>query len=179
MHQPTGDRFCDAGERYFSQTTADSTTGLIDDGLRLSSFPSPPDYSDAVSASNQFVSSKSQESHPSSTDAAVGEASWNSDDPNRLIPTDSPNFACTALPSHWRANKSLPSVFRVVALDSDVPDGTRVTVSAGNDENCCGDVRNSSSFMVGGVAAFSDMRFVGRSGRGMLEDRWLVINNYK
>ena len=85
---------------------------------------------------------------------------------DRLIATDSPNFACTALPTHWRANKTLPSVFRVVALGCDVRDGTRVIVAAGNDENYSGDLRNGVAYMLSGVATFTDMRFIGRSGRG-------------
>jgi len=84
----------------------------------------------------------------------------------RLVGTDSPNFACTALPKHWRANKTLPSVFRVVALSGDVRDGTRVIVAAGNDENYCSELRNGVAFMLSGVATFTDMRFIGRSGRG-------------
>ena len=86
---------------------------------------------------------------------------------DRLVQTGSPNFLCTALPSHWRANKSLPNVFRVVAANAgEIKDGTKVTVSAGNDENFSGDLRNGASYMVGGVATFNDMRFIGRSGRG-------------
>ena len=96
---------------------------------------------------------------------------------DRIVATDCPGFACTALPNHWRANKSLPSVFRVISIDGDVPDGTRVTISAGNDENWCGDVRNAVSFMVGGVAAFSDMRFVGRSGRGKQASVYYIYQN--
>ena len=84
----------------------------------------------------------------------------------RIIETDSPNFACTALPTHWRANKTLPSVFRVMSLSGDVRDGTRVIVAAGNDENFCGELRNGVAYMLSGVATFTDMRFVGRSGRG-------------
>lgn len=83
-----------------------------------------------------------------------------------LVRTGSPNFLCTSLPSHWRANKSLPGVFRVVAVCGDVADGTRVTISAGNDENFCGELRNNVGYMCTGVAVLSDMRFVGRSGRG-------------
>ena len=85
---------------------------------------------------------------------------------DRLVGTDSPNFACTALPTHWRANKTLPSVFRVVALGGDVRDGTKVIVAAGNDENYCGELRSGVAFMLSGVATFTDMRFIGRSGRG-------------
>lgn len=63
---------------------------------------------------------------------------------------------------------SYPSVFscvQVVAL-GDVPDGTLVTVMAGNDENYSAELRNASAVMKNQVARFNDLRFVGRSGRG-------------
>lgn len=88
-----------------------------------------------------------------------------SDYSGELVKTGSPNVICTALPSHWRSNKTLPTTFRVVAL-SEVPDGTMVNVRAGNDENYCGDIRNPSALMKSQVAKFNDLRFVGRSGRG-------------
>ncbi|CAH1408017.1 unnamed protein product [Nezara viridula] len=82
-----------------------------------------------------------------------------------LVQTGSPSILCSALPNHWRSNKSLPTAFKVVALD-DVPDGTLVTVKAGNDENYCAELRNGSAVMKNQVAKFNDLRFVGRSGRG-------------
>lgn len=54
---------------------------------------------------------------------------------------------------------------QVVAL-GDVPDGTLVTVMAGNDENYSAELRNASAVMKNQVARFNDLRFVGRSGRG-------------
>uniref|UniRef100_A0A8C2FV43 Runt-related transcription factor n=1 Tax=Cyprinus carpio TaxID=7962 RepID=A0A8C2FV43_CYPCA len=87
------------------------------------------------------------------------------DHPAELVRTDSPNFLCSVLPSHWRCNKTLPVAFKVVAL-GDVPDGTVVTVMAGNDENYSGELRNASAVMKNQVARFNDLRFVGRSGRG-------------
>ncbi|KAL8220604.1 UNVERIFIED_CONTAM: hypothetical protein K2H54_050326 [Gekko kuhli] len=166
------------------------------------------------------------------------------DHPGELVRTDSPNFLCSVLPSHWRCNKTLPVAFklrartpalallgfseatgcvpieasglgtaqlealkillspgkaeserlilraspegrrrgdaskwrhrgvtivykgkRVVAL-GDVPDGTVVTVMAGNDENYSAELRNASAVMKNQVARFNDLRFVGRSGRG-------------
>lgn len=56
-------------------------------------------------------------------------------------------------------------VYQVVAL-GDVPDGTLVTVMAGNDENYSAELRNASAVMKNQVARFNDVRFVGRSGRG-------------
>ncbi|MXQ99893.1 hypothetical protein E5288_WYG018968 [Bos mutus] len=86
------------------------------------------------------------------------------DHAGELVRTDSPNFLCSVLPSHWRCNKTLPVAFKVVAL-GDVPDGTVVTVMAGNDENYSAELRNASAVMKNQVARFNDLRFVGRSGR--------------
>uniref|UniRef100_A0A3B3ZAV5 Runt domain-containing protein n=1 Tax=Periophthalmus magnuspinnatus TaxID=409849 RepID=A0A3B3ZAV5_9GOBI len=83
-----------------------------------------------------------------------------------LVQTDSPNFLCSGLPQHWRCNKSLPRGFTVVALGSDVPDGVLVTLMAGNDDNCSAELRNATTTMKHGSAHFTDLRFLGRSGRG-------------
>lgn len=83
-----------------------------------------------------------------------------------LVQTGSPMILCSTLPTHWRSNKSLPCPFRVVALDYDIPDGTEVVITAGNDENYNPELRNNTAPMKNGVAKFSDLRFVGRSGRG-------------
>lgn len=85
----------------------------------------------------------------------------------------SPYFLCSQLPTHWRSNKTLPVAFKVVAL-GDVSDGTLVTVRAGNDENCCAELRNATALMKNQVAKFNDLRFVGRSGRGKLSTSMLV-----
>lgn len=43
------------------------------------------------------------------------------DHPAELVRTDSPNFLCSVLPSHWRCNKTLPVAFKVrKTLYSDV-----------------------------------------------------------
>uniref|UniRef100_A0A8C6LE97 Runt-related transcription factor n=1 Tax=Nothobranchius furzeri TaxID=105023 RepID=A0A8C6LE97_NOTFU len=88
-----------------------------------------------------------------------------SDHSGELVKTDSPNFLCSVLPSHWRCNKTLPIAFKVVAL-GDIPDGTMVTVMAGNDENYSAELRNATAAIKNQVARFNDLRFVGRSGRG-------------
>ncbi|XP_036400846.1 runt-related transcription factor 1 isoform X2 [Megalops cyprinoides] len=88
-----------------------------------------------------------------------------SDQSGELMRTDSPNFLCSVLPSHWRCNKTLPIAFKVVAL-GDIPDGTLVTVMAGNDENYSAELRNATATIKNQVARFNDLRFVGRSGRG-------------
>ena len=85
--------------------------------------------------------------------------------PGELVKTDSPNFVCSVLPSHWRCNKTLPVAFKVVSL-GDIPDGTTVHISAGNDENFSAELRNATAMMKNQVARFNDLRFVGRSGRG-------------
>lgn len=84
-----------------------------------------------------------------------------------LIRTGSPNIICTQLPSHWRSNKTLPSTFKVIVLGgAEVKDGTVVEIKAGNEENCCGEIRNGKALTKNGIAKFHDLRFVGRSGRG-------------
>ncbi len=88
-----------------------------------------------------------------------------SEHPGELVRTGSPNFVCSVLPSHWRSNKTLPVAFKVVAL-GEVKDGTKVTITAGNDENFCAELRNSVAYVKNSVAKFNDLRFVGRSGRG-------------
>ena len=85
--------------------------------------------------------------------------------PGELIKTGSPNILCSALPSHWRSNKTLPVAFKVIYL-GDVQDGTLVTLRVGNDENYCGELRNSTAVMKSQVAKFNDLRIVGKSGRG-------------
>lgn len=87
--------------------------------------------------------------------------------PGELVRTNSPNFVCTILPSHWRCNKTLPVPFKVLSL-SDVMDGTKVILSAGNDENSAAELRNATATFKNQVARFNDLRFVGRSGRGKL-----------
>lgn len=82
-----------------------------------------------------------------------------------LVQTGSPAILCSALPNHWRSNKSLPIAFKVVVLD-DIPDGTIVSLKAGNDENCSAELRNCTAITKNQVAKFNDLRFVGRSGRG-------------
>nr|ACF96955.1 Runx [Nematostella vectensis] len=85
--------------------------------------------------------------------------------PGELVKTDSPNFVCSVLPSHWRCNKTLPVAFKVVSL-GDIPDGVIVSIAAGNDENFVAELRNATAVMKNQVARFNDLRFVGRSGRG-------------
>ncbi|XP_060851116.1 protein lozenge-like isoform X2 [Rhopalosiphum padi] len=125
--------------------------------------PSSADQHGAATAS----SSSSSCSPPSEdlwwTEAAVNEVT--AEHPGELVRTGCPYMLCSALPTHWRSNKTLPGAFKVVIL-SEVPDGTAVTLKAGNDENCSAELRNCSALVKNQIAKFNDLRFVGRSGRG-------------
>ena len=48
--------------------------------------------------------------------------------------------------------------------------------SAGNDDNYCGELRNHTAVMKNQVAKFSDLRFVGRSGRGKSFTVTITVN---
>ncbi|XP_022161262.1 protein lozenge-like isoform X1 [Myzus persicae] len=125
--------------------------------------PSSADHHGAATTS----SSSSSSSPPSEdlwwTEAAVNEVT--AEHPGELVRTGCPYMLCSALPTHWRSNKTLPGAFKVVIL-SEVPDGTAVTLKAGNDENCSAELRNCSALVKNQIAKFNDLRFVGRSGRG-------------
>ena len=84
---------------------------------------------------------------------------------NVITKTGSPNILCTELPRHWRSNKALPSTFKVFVLGG-VTNGTKVTLTAANEENMRADMRNFEATIDDQVASFVDLRFVGRSGRG-------------
>ena len=84
----------------------------------------------------------------------------------RYVDPHSQDFACTKLPSHWRANKSLPENFRIIAL-VDVPDGTEVSVTAGNEITPDAELRNEIAVFANCIAKFNDLRFIGKSGRGL------------
>ncbi|KAJ1071165.1 hypothetical protein K5549_016180, partial [Capra hircus] len=77
----------------------------------------------------------------------------------------SPSYAVNVISGHQGSPKFYIVEFKVVAL-GDVPDGTLVTVMAGNDENYSAELRNATAAMKNQVARFNDLRFVGRSGRG-------------
>ncbi|VDN09877.1 unnamed protein product [Dibothriocephalus latus] len=81
-----------------------------------------------------------------------------------LMVTGSPHILCSTLPKHWRSNKSLPTPFRVVSLIP-VPDGTRVVLTAGNEERPFAELKNAVAIMQNQEARFNDLRFLGRSGR--------------
>ena len=91
-----------------------------------------------------------------------------------LVKTDNPKVLCTRLPQHYRSNKSLPNTFAVIIRDFNISNGTQVVISASNPENPNSALRNNTAVVsgvvegYGKIAKFSDLRFVGRSGRGKL-----------
>ncbi|ESO01218.1 hypothetical protein HELRODRAFT_125059, partial [Helobdella robusta] len=82
------------------------------------------------------------------------------------IATGCPHIFCTSLPKHWRANKSLPNMFRLYDTSGLIRDGTRVKLFAGNEDNSIANLRNNESTIVANSVVFNDLRFIGRSGRG-------------
>ncbi|XP_065212913.1 segmentation protein Runt-like [Planococcus citri] len=94
----------------------------------------------------------------------------------KLVTTACPVILCSALPTHHRSNKSLRNPFKVIVLD-DVADGTKVTVSAGNDENCCAEIKNYVAYIKDQVAVFNDIRFIGRSGRGKTFSLSIIVHS--
>lgn len=84
---------------------------------------------------------------------------------SKWVCTDSPNFMCSALPTHWRCNRYLPAPFKLASL-TQLPCGTKVILSAGNGDNDAAELRNAAAEFVENLAVFNDLRFVGRSGRG-------------
>ncbi|EDW75212.2 uncharacterized protein Dwil_GK19815 [Drosophila willistoni] len=129
------------------------------------------------SASSSSASSSSAKMPSSMTDMFASLHEMLQEYHGELAQTGSPSILCSALPNHWRSNKSLPGAFKVIALD-DVPDGTLVSIKCGNDENYCGELRNCTTTMKNQVAKFNDLRFVGRSGRGKSFTLTITIATY-
>lgn len=133
-----------------------------------SSSSSTPNSSGSSPAASTASSSAASNKMTSSEFLFPGERLLNevmTEHPGELVRTGSPSVVCSALPTHWRSNKTLPVQFKVVML-AEVNDGTLVQIRAGNDENFCGELRNASATIKNQVAKFNDLRFVGRSGRG-------------
>lgn len=87
----------------------------------------------------------------------------------KLVETGSPLILCTLLPTHWRSNKRLACTFKVITLDPDIPNGTEVVVTAGNQINDHAELYNNTALIKNSIAEFHDLRFVGDgSGRGKL-----------
>ncbi|KAJ8270474.1 hypothetical protein GJAV_G00115210 [Gymnothorax javanicus] len=53
------------------------------------------------------------------------------DHPAELVRTDSPNFLCSILPSHWRCNKTLPVAFKAARTVVVSPFSPAVTSTQG------------------------------------------------
>lgn len=68
--------------------------------------------------------------------------------------------------SHWRKNKSLHFILRA-KQQIDIKANTRVIILAGNENNPCASLKNNISWFRSGQAEFSDLRFLGASGRGL------------
>ncbi|CAG0884207.1 unnamed protein product, partial [Cyprideis torosa] len=128
----------------------------------------PPPSSDSASPTDMSLLDFYEASEKSVEDLLQEHA-------GELVRTGSPNVLCSALPTHWRSNKTLQTAFKVIAL-GDVQDGTIVSVKAGNDENPCAEVRNGQAVMKNRVAKFNDLRFVGRSGRGKYFNLTITLN---
>ena len=154
MHMPSGSAAATPHHQTVSgelSSPTESTSSSPSQGGRPDSAPSSTDLLWTDRALTEIIGD------PSAPSALLG---------GELVRTGSPCVICTALPTHWRSNKTLPTAFRVVCLGG-VEDGTLVTVRAGNDENCSSELRNATAIVKNHVAKFNDLRFIGRSGRGM------------
>ncbi|XP_046442588.1 protein lozenge-like isoform X2 [Daphnia pulex] len=153
MHMPSGSAAVTPHHQTVSgelSSPTESTSSSPSQGGRPDSAPSSTDLLWTDRALTEIIGD------PSAPSALLG---------GELVRTGSPCVICTALPTHWRSNKTLPTAFRVVCLGG-VEDGTLVTVRAGNDENCSSELRNATAIVKNHVAKFNDLRFIGRSGRG-------------
>jgi hypothetical protein len=79
--------------------------------------------------------------------------------------TTVPGIICTTLPGHWRVNKSLPETFFVYS--ESIADGVTVRLSAYDDTGIPSEVRNDTACFQNTIAKFNDLRFLGKSGRGV------------
>eukprot|EP00126_Sphaerothecum_destruens_P000354 Sdes_comp10412_c0_seq1m2077 len=93
-----------------------------------------------------------------------------------IMYTSNPSITCTALPAHWRCNKALPAPFEVF-VNCQIKDGVEVTLRAENDENFSAELKNFTAPLKAGVAAFPDLRFLGRSGRGKSLDIVITVDS--
>lgn len=91
-----------------------------------------------------------------------------------IFKSEDPTFSCTTSRKANFSKNALSLCHQVVAL-GDIPDGTLVTVMAGNDENYSAELRNATAAIKNQVARFNDLRFVGRSGRGNEGKRMQIV----
>lgn len=68
----------------------------------------------------------------------------------------------------------MPTPFIVLSLYP-IPDGTKISIAAGSEENNTADVKNNVSEFNAQMARFSDLRFVGKSGRGFFLIRFYIF----
>ncbi|KAH8314585.1 hypothetical protein KR074_005595 [Drosophila pseudoananassae] len=170
-----------ANNQANTSTHSASSTGSSTPDLNTANISTSTTSSSSSSANNNnnnTSSSTNSAKMPSSmTDMFASLHEMLQEYHGELAQTGSPSILCSALPNHWRSNKSLPGAFKVIALD-DVPDGTLVSIKCGNDENYCGELRNCTTTMKNQVAKFNDLRFVGRSGRGKSFTLTITIATY-
>ena len=88
---------------------------------------------------------------------------------SEIFQTENINVRCTKLPEFIRAKKYLGSPF-CVYFNNMVSDGVKVTIKASNYKNPHAELKNNESSVRNGVAEFCDLRFNGKSGRGIF---WL------
>ncbi len=65
----------------------------------------------------------------------------------------------------------------MLSLSTDIPDGTDITVTASNENVHNAELRNDTAVFQNNVAKFSDLRFVGKSGRGSFPECLLVFTH--
>ncbi|CAL7933330.1 unnamed protein product [Xylocopa violacea] len=152
-----------SNETNCGTATANSESGGTSDRMQLTGASAPGAAASPESGVSPLTDAYTKMTSDILAERTLGD--FVSEHPGELVRTGSPHLVCSVLPAHWRSNKTLPVAFKVVAL-GEVGDGTLVTVRAGNDENCCAELRNSTALMKNQVAKFNDLRFVGRSGRG-------------
>ena len=86
---------------------------------------------------------------------------------SEIYQTETPHVKCTKLPEFIRAKKYLGAPFCVYFEGNSVTEGVRVSIRASNFKNPNAELKNNESVVRDGVAEFTDLRFNGKSGRGI------------
>ena len=81
-------------------------------------------------------------------------------------PTENKNIFVDALPEFARANKYIGN-YNVYVQNNEVPDGTLIEIKAYSTKTGWGELKNNISRVVNDKACFEDLRFIGKSGRGI------------
>jgi hypothetical protein len=85
-----------------------------------------------------------------------------------ITATNHPLVYCSKLPEFWRARKYLGGPFCVYFNASlSIPNGCLVTLSASSYRNRDAELVNFRSIVFNNIATFQDLRFIGKSGRGI------------